>query len=71
MHHSGTGLSASTISTYWLDIAQHLARGLADNWSQVHVHVHVHATLYIRMYMYIHVKCTYCMQLQFWINTCF
>ena len=41
------GLDESTISSLWPGVADHLATGLADNWSQVRtVHVHVR-TYYI------------------------
>ena len=31
-------LSEATIKAHWPMVAQNLARGLADNWSQVHVY---------------------------------
>ena len=32
---SFAGISAATTSTHWPSIADNLAKGLADNWSQV------------------------------------
>ena len=35
------GLSEATTTTHWPVVAENLARGLADNWSQVHVFTNV------------------------------
>ena len=36
--HGYIGLSQETKDKYWNSVAQQLAEGLADNWSQVHLY---------------------------------